>query len=209
VLRELRAGAVADLAPAELCELYPDACARLRGEPEATLAQLFSMPTAEGLEAAYRRGTVGELERGARQLSDWDELIRSFQAREAEHVRRGAPAVTIEEYLSDVARDIGREIARSDELWERIDAYGRSIVDRWSGASVGEAEDEISADIRAILWEERCKRENAMFAQMPAMDAFWFHLSRVMTRHVYDDSYWIPADELSAWTRGDDLHLAP
>jgi hypothetical protein len=208
MLAGLPARGVLAVVPDELCALYPDPCARMRAEPDATLEELFGLPAAAELEASYRRGTVRALDREARTLTDWLEAIQGFRSREREHVRAGASAVTIHAYLADLRPAIDAAIARSDELWERIDAYGAEVVAAWSRTPTELDREDIEADIHAILWEERCRRDNAMLAQMPDRDAFWLHLSRVMSRHGYDDSYWMPPDELVAWYRAFDLHLA-
>lgn len=190
------AGFVVEKLPEEFRRLYPLECARLAAHPEATLGELLPPPDESRWLTLLQPEPLAANLLDQRQLADFRERLLGFATLELEVLRGRRTPVSIHEHLAEFEPLLARFFARPAELQARIAEYGAAVIDAERGGTSDPERVELA--ILELCWEARCARENELLGQLPPDARFWLHLGRVLTRHVYDDSWWLAPDELAA-----------
>ena len=195
--------------PSEFAQLHPDAVASMRANPEALLGEILPVPDAQSLAQIFPPIASGWLQK--KYVEGLTEKISSFYSREQAALNGTQPPITILEFLVDERPRVSSLIRRSDDLWILVSEYGQNIVEGKSLAISGDEfrgrREDLEAELAEILWESSCRIENDLLEVVPQEVALWVRLSRVMTRYVYDDSYFISEAELDAAERSYPFHL--
>lgn len=171
----------------------------MQANPQAPLESLFELTSATDLDGYISDLKIRALHEESLSITAWFEAITDYSTVEMDFARGQGDPTTIAQHLSHLAGAMDSSVERSEKLWALIGEYGEFTMAHWAGEKTSADRDTLESAIQALLWEERCRRENRMFSKMETIDGFWMHLSRVWTRDEYDDSYWIPGDEQVAW----------
>ena len=208
-LQDERASFVVRCLPQDFERLHPEAVARMRGEPGALLGEILPIPDARSIAQSFRPIASRWLEK--KYVEALTGKISSYYSREQASIDGKLPPITILQFLESERATVSSLIQRSDDFWILVSQYGQNIVEGKALAISGDEfctrREELEAQVAEILWEASCQIENDLLEDVPQGVALWVRLSRVMTRYVYDDSYYVSDAELDAAERSYPFHL--
>lgn len=196
VLAEHKCSFILERLPPDFCQVYPAECSQLAANPERPLKDVLELPGVEALQELLASKDATEAINRNRQLTELFEQVRGYSTVELMANRGQLEHTSIERHIATY-RPLIDAFSRSAEFLAALGEYGRAVIEEESkvGASSSAS---MELKLLALLWEERCRKDNQMIATLPKGVGFWLHATRMMTRYVYDDSFWLAPDELSA-----------
>lgn len=182
--------------PPEFCQMYLAECAQLSAAPDALLGDIVAPPGTMAIRDLLAREDRRRVILENRKLADLFAQVRGFATAELKASRGETPHTSIDQHIAGFSALL-EGFRSGSEVRAAAGEYGQAVLEESAG--VGEPTlDAKELKLTALLWEERCRKENQMIGTLPRETRFWLHVTRVMTRYVYDDSYWLAPDELSA-----------
>jgi hypothetical protein len=196
-----RAGLVIEHLSSEFSILHPGACRLLASNPDVPVGELLPPPGEARLLELVSQAEAARIVLLNRNLYDLEERVRGYGTLQLEVWRGRSSHVSIAEHLASFEPYLTQMFTRSNEVRALFAEYAEAVIEDLNGLDSSDPE-AIETRLHALFWEARCRKEDELIAGLPAEERFWFHLGRVMTRHVYDDTYWIAPDELAAAEQG-------
>ncbi len=190
---------------------FPYGARLMREHPDSTLAELFEVPDEAEFVRAAEDPDVRVLCLECDELTQLVDAVGGFFSQELDFLRGRAEAMSIEQYLSPWEERIDTLFADRDAFWLTVSRIGEVTSAGLGGAMAeedfGRESTELQFALDALTWRERCARENRVLDKLDRDARFWMSASRAAMLPFYDDSFWFPEDESTAWTLGLSRHF--